>query len=273
MVERGPLLARQHQTVFCRAGQRPFPAAFRHAVPLAFRHHLGGALQPLFSLDHAPRCEPILAAPVLAQGDEIRRAAHRAHRGVELLLPVTVTMNENRHIAAGECRLLVVDSIEGDTRFRDDSLAIAPRDLAVILDPFGFQVALAHALRGRANLVLRFKIDTLSFQRTMIDARIDIEFGKTLVDVIGPALTPLLDQLRAVPVAHLRAEPVAAHLAHGEHDMGMGFGQPVRADVPMHIEVGDHASIDNLGSNEIAGKLDALRLRQFAGNGELHLSR
>jgi hypothetical protein len=40
----------------------------------------------------------------------------------------------------------------------------------------------------------------------------------------------------------------------------------------MHIQVGDHALIDKLGLREVAGQLDALRLRHLARNGELHLA-
>lgn len=87
-----------------------------------------------------------------------------------------------------------------------------------------------------------------------------------------PALTPLLDQLGLVPLAHLRAEPVFADFAHGQHDMGVWFGLAVRADIPMHIEVGDHALFDELGFGEFAGQLDALFLGQLARNGEFDLA-
>ncbi len=60
----------------------------------------------------------------------------------------------------------------------------------------------------------------------MVDPRVDVEFGQPLVDMIGPALPPVLDHLRAVPVPHLRAEAALVNLPHGEHDMGVGFGLP-----------------------------------------------
>jgi hypothetical protein len=113
-------------------------------------------------------------------------------------------------------------------------------------------------MRCAAPILLRLKVDALRRQAAMIDARIDVEFGKAGVDVIGPALAPLLDILMVVPVADLLAETFR-HLAHGEHDMGMGLGLPP-PNVPMHIEVGDHAAIDKLGLHEIAGQLDALAL-------------
>src|SRR3546814_8687253 len=88
---------------------------------------------------------------------------------------------------------------------------------------------------------------------------IDVEFGKPPIDLIRPTLTPLLDKFGAVPVAHLRAKTIFAHLAHGEHDMGVRFGETVGADVPMDIEVGDHAAFDKFLAYEVAGKLNADR--------------
>ncbi|MDQ0390425.1 hypothetical protein J3R73_000217 [Labrys monachus] len=40
----------------------------------------------------------------------------------------------------------------------------------------------------------------------------------------------------------------------------------------MHIEVGNHAGRDEFGLNEVAGQFDALRLRQFARQGEFDLA-
>src|SRR3546814_10004335 len=128
-------------------------------------------------------------------------------------------MNEHGKIAVRECRLAVGDRIQCDTRLRNNPFAICSRDLAVLLDSFGFQPALAHAGRCGADLVLRFERNTLCFETAMIDADIDVKFGKTGVDMIRPALAPLLDKMGSVPVAYLRAKPVFAHLAHGEHDM------------------------------------------------------
>src|SRR3546814_11516553 len=95
--------------------------------------------------------------------------------------------------------------------------------------------------------------------------------------MIGPALAPLLDEFGAVPVADLRTEPgftilVDDDLAHRQHDMGMGFGESVGPDVPMDIEVGDHACINELALHKVAGKLDALRLDHLAGDCELDLA-
>src|SRR5690606_39682385 len=92
----------------------------------------------------------------------------------------------------------------------------------------------------------------------MVYPRVYVEFGQPLIHMLGPAFAPPFEHLRAVPVADLLAEPVPVHLAHGEHDMGMGLWHAVLADVPMHVEIGDHAVIDKLGLHEVAGKLDAL---------------
>jgi hypothetical protein len=166
----------------------------------------------------------------------------------------------------------VRDRVQCDSRIGDDPLAVALRDGAVFLDPFGLQPAHAHARSGGADLVLRLQRNALRLQAAVIDPRVDIEFGQALVDVIGPALAPLLDQLGLVPVAHLRAEPVFADLAHGEHDMGVGLGLAVRANIPMDIEVGDHALFDELGLGKLPRQLDALFLGQLARNGEFDLA-
>lgn len=54
--------------------------------------------------------------------------------------------------------------------------------------------------------------------------------------------------------------------------MGMRFRRAFFADVPMHIEVGDHAAIDEFGLHEVAGQLDALCLCQLARQSELYLA-
>ena len=51
--------------------------------------------------------------------------------------------------------------------------------------------------------------------------------------------------------------------------MGVRLGEAIRADVPMDIEVSDHAIINKFCLHEIAGKRDALLLVQLARNGEL----
>lgn len=54
--------------------------------------------------------------------------------------------------------------------------------------------------------------------------------------------------------------------------MGMGFGLAVRADVPMDIQIRDHAARDKLLGDEIAGKVDTLRLVHLARNRKLNLA-
>ena len=127
-------------------------------------------------------------------------------------------------------------------------------------------------LRGRADLALRLQRDALRFQAAMVDPRVDVEFGQALVGMLGPAFAPALDHLGAVPVPHLRAKAVLVHRAHGQHDVGMGFGHAVLAHIPMHIEIGDHAPIHELGLHEVAGQFDALSLRHLARDGELDLA-
>jgi hypothetical protein len=144
------------------------------------------------------------------------------------------------------------------------SRCISARSAASILalDPLG----------GRADLALRLQRDALRFQAAMVDPRVNVEFRQPLIGKVGPAFAPALDHLRAVPVPDLRAETVLVHRAHGEHDMGMGFGHVVLAHIPMHVEIGDHAQTYELRPREVAGEFNALRLRQFARNGEFHFA-
>ncbi len=55
--------------------------------------------------------------------------------------------------------------------------------------------------------------------------------------------------------------------------MGMGLGQSIGADIPMDIEIGDHADIDKFALDEVSGQGDAVSLRHFSENGELHFAR
>ena len=220
-------------------------------MAFALRHQFGGAVQALFGLDHGAGGEAILAASVLAEFDQIGRIAHRAHHLVELVDPVAVPVREHRHVAAREGRLLLRDRVQPKGRIGDDPRAIAARDLAVQfgavgLDPFALDAPILDTFRGRADLALRLQRDALRLQAAMVDARVDVEFGQPLIGELGPAFAPALDHLRAVPVPHLRAKAVLVHRAHGQHDMGMRFGDAVLGHVPMHIEIGDHAPIHEL---------------------------
>jgi hypothetical protein len=54
--------------------------------------------------------------------------------------------------------------------------------------------------------------------------------------------------------------------------MGMGFGHAVLGHVPMHVEIGDHAPIDEFAPNEVAGEFDALSLAHLTRDGEFDLA-
>ena len=85
------------------------------------------------------------------------------------------------------------------------------------------------------------------------------------------------EQFGTVPVAHLCAERRAAvfaidDLAHGQHDMRVGLCLAISANVPMHIEIGDHAAIDELSSDKVARQLNRLRLRHLSWQSKLDLA-
>ena len=77
--------------------------------------------------------------------------------------------------------------------------------------PFALDAPDLDTFGGRADLALRLQRDALRFQAAMVDARVDVEFGQTLVGKLGPAFAPALDHLGAVPVPHLRAKAVLVH--------------------------------------------------------------
>ena len=104
-------------------------------------------------------------------------------------------VHEHRKVALGESGLLVGDRVERNARLRDDAFAIALRDRAVILDALRLKPTFAHARCGGADLVLRFEVDALRFETSVIDAGVNIQFRKPRVDVIGPPFAPLLDKL------------------------------------------------------------------------------
>ncbi len=230
-------------------------------------------MQALFHLDHRGRGEAIFTASVLTEFDQIWDATHRANHVVELVDAVAMPVRELRHVALRERRLLMRDGVQRDRRIGDDAFAVVARDLSVQFDAVGGLGTLAlDALRGRADLALRLQCDALALKAAMVDARVDIEFSHALVGKLGPAFAPALDHLGAVPVSDLPAETVFIHRTHGQHDVCMGFKHTVLGHIPMHIEIGDHAPIDEFAPNEVAGEFNALRLRQFARKGEFHFA-
>ena len=252
-------------------------------MAFSFRHEFGGTVQALFGLDHRAVGEAVFAADILAEFDQIGRLAHRAHDLVELIDPVAMPMRELRHVAPCERRLLLRDRIQPERRIGDDPRAIAARDLAVHLGAVGFDRSRSalnapdlDTFGGRSDLALRLQCDTLGFQAAMVDTRVDVEFRQPFVGEFGPAFPPALDHLGAVPVPDLRAEtvlvPIHADLAHGQHDMGMGFGHAVFGHVPMHVEIGDHAPVDEFCPHEVASELDSLSFGHLAGKREFDLA-
>ena len=55
--------------------------------------------------------------------------------------------------------------------------------------------------------------------------------------------------------------------------MRMRLGLTVLADIPMDIEIGDHAARDEFLSHEVTGQCDALGLGHLARKGELDFAR
>ena len=182
MRQRFGLLARKDKTARFPTRKSRFAISVTHLMALSFSHQFGSAMQALFRLDHFVRGEAILAAPILAEFDQIWRTTHRAHDLIELVDPVAVPVRKLRHVALHEGRLLLGDRVQCGGRIGNDPLAIVPRDLAVHLgavgglDPFAFDT-----LRRRADLALRLQRNALCFKAAVIDARVDVEFGQALI--------------------------------------------------------------------------------------------
>ncbi len=117
--------------------------------------------------------------------------------------------------------------------------------------------------------MLRLKRDSLLLQGAVIDPRRDAELRQAFVDMGAPGGAPVLQEIGAVPGADLGAKPVLVHRAHGQHDVRMRLGPAVGADVPMHIQVGDHAARDELPLDKVARQFDSLALVEFARESEL----
>ncbi len=106
----------------------------------------------------------------------------------------------------------------------------------------------------------------------MVNARVDVELGQALIGDLRPAFAPALHHLNAVPLPHLLAKAALVHRAHGQHDMGMGLGHAALGHIPMHIEIGNHAPIDEFAPNEVAGQFDPLSLCHLTRDGKFDLA-
>jgi hypothetical protein len=258
MRQRVGLLTGQDEAALFGIGQSGLAVPVIQLMAFPSGHRFRRAVQALFRLDHLPGGEAVLAALVLPKFDEIRRIVYRIQDVVELVDPLAMPVREFGHVAPREGRLLMRDRVQRQIWVRDDPCAIAARDLAVHVCTIGrFYSVTLDTLRRSTDLALRLQCDALCLKTAMIDARVNIEFGQPLIGKFGPAFTPALDHLRAVPVAHLPAKaafvPTYLYLAHGQHDMGMGFWHAVFCHIPMHIEIRDHAPIHEFAPNEVAG--------------------
>jgi hypothetical protein len=243
-----------------------------HAMSPPIGEALGRPLKALFGRQHVAGAEPLAAGAVLAERDQLGRGFDRAHGLGELVRIVRVTVNETRQIVVGEGALLASDGVQRHAWFGDDLLAVSPGDVPVIDGPLGVLATVQAPRAGRADLMLRLQLDALRLKRPVIHLGVDPQLRQPLVHMAGPALAPVAQKLGAIPVADLLAEAFGTRFAHRQHDVGVRLGQAVRPHVPMHIEVRDHPSIDELGLHKIPRQLHALRLVHLSWYRELDLS-
>jgi hypothetical protein len=267
-----PLFAGQHQSPLLCRDQSPISGILRDVVVLPPNQTISRAVKTFFDPNHIAAGEAVFALSVDPKTDQFRRGFHRRHHTIELLQPVGMAMGKHRQIPARKRRLPTGNGVQSNGWVGDDLFAILPSDFAVIVQPLRLQSIPGHPRRGRADLVLGFKVNALIFEGTVIDPGVYSEFPQALIDMGAPGLPPMLQQLIAVPFAHLGAEPVLVHAAHGQHHMGVGFGPTIRTDVPMHIEVSDHAAGDKLIPDKVPRELYSIGLIKLARNGELDLT-
>src|SRR3546814_14513393 len=96
MYQAGPLRFPEHQATTPGGVEPALQRRCREtkAPPVAEPFHC--AVQPLLGLDHLAAGEPIFAAPVLAEFDQAGRCFDRRHHGIKLILPIAMTMDEDR---------------------------------------------------------------------------------------------------------------------------------------------------------------------------------
>src|SRR3546814_17695214 len=104
-------------------------------------------------------------------------------------------------------------------------------------EPLGFQPLRRYSRCRRPDLVLGLQLDALCPKRSVIDPRIDIEFGKPGVDMLAPALPPLLQPVAAVPVAVLLPAPTFADLPPCQPYIPVRPRPPLPPHAPMHIQI------------------------------------
>src|SRR5450755_1305490 len=228
------LLARKDKAALFGACQRRLPVGVVHFMAFPVRHEFAGMVQAPFGLDQSAGGEAVFTPPVLAEFDQIGRAPHRAHNRVELIDPVAVAVRELRHVAAREGRLLMRDRVQPQIGIRDDSLAIAACNLAVHLravglDRLALDAPILNAMRGRADLALRFQRDALCLQAAMVDACVNVEFGQALIGELRPAFAPALHHFSAVPVPHLWPKPFSSTVRMVSMTWAWGLGMPSSA--------------------------------------------
>ena len=157
-----------------------------------------------------------------------------------------MAVRELRQIAPCERRLLMRNGIERKGGIGDDPVAILAGDLPVLFQPVGLKSFAGHPRRRRADLVLGLQLEPHLLEGAMVDPCRDPQLGHALVGVGCPGLAPMGEQFGTVPVPYFRPEAILVHRARGQHDVSMGLGFAVRSDVPMHIQIGDHAAGDEL---------------------------
>src|SRR5580658_4630648 len=110
-------------------------------------------------------------------------------------------------ILLGECHLAVSERSQGKSRILEDLLPVFARDFLLLCDPIDDalgQLAAYLALATDADLAPRLQIQSLLFQRTVIDAHCKAGTRQVFVGHLLPPLSPSHQMLALIPGALLQ---------------------------------------------------------------------
>ena len=245
----------------------------RHAVSVPLRERRARLRHAVFHRDHLACRKTRASASVFAERDHLGQGLHGSHHGRELLGPVRIPVHQPRQITLRERRVMMRQRSQGQGRLGHEPIPVLPGQGAMLVHSLRvFASAFAPCSR-RSDLMLRLQVESLLLQAAVVHRRVDAEFGKTMVDVLAPALAPARELRCAVPLPHLLAEPLRPDSPHAQHHVRVRLGRSVGREIPVHVKVRHHAARDELACHEISCQSDPILTLHLARDRKLHLAR
>ena len=236
------------------------------AVPPGHGQHRRVLVQAPLGGEHVAAAEPLLAPAVAPQPHQLGRAFDPRQHGRELLGVLGVAVDEPGEVAPGEGRLVLGQDGERHLGVGQDAAGVALDHLQLVGQPSG---AALHGLVAAA-----LDLETTGGVAAMVDPGAEPACGELLVDAHGQLLAPLLHQGRGVPGPLLGPEAGGPDPAQRQEDVGMDLGAAaVRHGLAaVHVEIGDHAPVDEQLLHEGPGQLDVLGIRELVRQREFHIA-